>query len=750
MRNDLNKTFGEIFNDDISAFRNQLLEIQQFKADRRASEDWVRKLRFLDISDVPDLGEAGRDWRGFSKESHIIPVTSLDHDDGTIPYVAVSWRWTGRGKPPPSGCCTKTSFDYRIRRPGGKVYDMEFPNWYMERVIRFAQSRRITKVWIDNECIFQKKEDPPGDKQLGVQIMDVVYGDSAASVGILTTALTKQSELELLASLLDRSIFVDPEEDMNPRFKPGVKTMEIQFLILKILSDSRWSRGWIFQEDHLASAKMTLLIPHSPDIQKTPQAGFGDIDGELQVQVMAFRQAVTLFCLACPEDEDSWPLSEILGKAKQYNIWNRWRHRTARNPRNTHPVYLWYGSSNLNRRLADRVKLNTKNQYFKVDLYPTTALNILEDICNRSLENEQDRVAILANALKSSSRLDISDESKLVTSKRYSLSLALLTVVLMSGEIIRNDCLPSGTILDCTLLSYLHKLQFRFNAPNFRYQQSFIDRCRLRAPVITERGLETKGFLYRLLPHKKPAGRGAPSNPLSLDHNDREIVSILSQYPDISVWDGKTLPLPVSQILDILALKLARCWHGSRLADFLRRHIIIDSSGCETDSPAHKYVSEMMCAIYQALRDGRELRLARFAHEPNIPSVDPTAIFIEPPHGWGYEPDAMVFTSWDKGGQYHKETLTSLEVRIFDQNGPRKQWDPASETCHLKNYSWVNGLSAYVGEQMRTYVFPLAGIKEKPRPIVNVNKRKREEVADDGKDSVDDSDDDLNDFDLFS
>ena len=89
--------------------------------------------------------------------------------------------------------------------------------------------------------------------------------------------------------------------------------------------------GWIFQEDHLASKNMVLLIPHSEDLEKEEdfgtdpgeiQVNFGTIPGELQVNLARFRQAVTLFCISMG-DEHRCPTSEILGKVKQYNIWNK-------------------------------------------------------------------------------------------------------------------------------------------------------------------------------------------------------------------------------------------------------------------------------------------------------------------------------------------------------------------------------------------------------------------------------------------
>ncbi|KAL1794856.1 hypothetical protein ACET3X_006672 [Alternaria dauci] len=441
MINDLNKTFGEIFDGDISAFRKQLLEIQHIQADRQKAEEWVSNLRFLDISKVPDLElEREKQYRRFALAqspdrivpSHKIPVTKPEEDDGNTPYIAVSWKWTELkhevlyNEPDPP------VFNYQIKRPGAKFHKSSFPDHYMDRVIRFAQSINVSKLWIDKECIYQRPGDErmwPDDKQHGVQIMDEVYGDSDFSVGLLTVELAHQHEIDLLSKLLQGHLFVDPENKETPELKPEVDITAVQMLILRVLSDPRWSRGWIFQEDHLASDRMTLLIPCPKDISVDCDYDFGDIAGELQINLKDLRQNVTLFYLACPREQQRWPNTKIIGKLKQYNLCNR----IYVSPEGEHPLYTQSdgvygdtgGSETTRRRSESRVLafLNTTN-------------SVLDDICNRSLENEEDRIAILANALRFTKRINIARGSPIHGSGKYSLSVALLALVLMNGEIL--------------------------------------------------------------------------------------------------------------------------------------------------------------------------------------------------------------------------------------------------------------------------------------------------------------------------
>ncbi|KAF3032661.1 hypothetical protein E8E12_003829 [Didymella heteroderae] len=218
MKYDLNLTFGEIFNNDHSALLDQLIGIQHHKAKREASEKWAKNLRFIDIFNAPSLSDVYQQpppWLPLPPKTLVLPLTNQQQDDGS-PYVA-------------------------------------FPNPYIERAIIFAQAKGIGKLWADVECIYQRPEDGEEDKKLGIQIMDAVYGSSDLSLGLLTPGPIHQSEVALLPDLLSGSVFVNFETTDTSAFKSGTKFLELQTLILRILSHPRWSRGWIFQEDHFSS-----------------------------------------------------------------------------------------------------------------------------------------------------------------------------------------------------------------------------------------------------------------------------------------------------------------------------------------------------------------------------------------------------------------------------------------------------------------------------------------------------------------
>jgi hypothetical protein len=742
MKNDLHKTFGEIFNNDIDAFRHQLLEIQQYQGDRKESEEWVANLRFLDISKVPNLqAEKTKQDRLHAQAeakdplfeqvppSLDIPITKCEDDDGDK-YIAVSWKWPQARPKSVSGMMEPPIFRYQIRRPRKKPHKSGFPDHYMDRVVRYAQSVKIARLWVDIECIYQRPEDrktSPKDQELGVQIMDVVYGDSAYSVGLLTVEIQSQHEIDVLSDLLSRSLFVDPKDEDSPELRPEVDITTVQMLILHVLSDPRWSRGWIFQEDHLASQRMVLLIPYSTRLQKSGQYNFGKITGELQVKLKDFRQTVTLFCLACTVDGVQWPCTEILAKVTQYNICNKIIHTPSSASQDANRLSVPEYQSSFD---SEGGRVSSQSDPSKSYSYPTTTASVLEDISSRCLENESDRIAILANALKCKKRLNTGKGSPLIESGMYSLSTALLAVILMNGEVLRGvsgdsvkwplidrsaDFPSEANILSHTLPSYLNACQSLFTAPGRIRHQSFIDRCRFISPTITHRGIETNGFLFDLLSNQQLENEGLQSDLLRLTDADVEALSLID--PKQKAWKRKLDNLSC-QVIETLIEKLEAVWSNGKLARHMRKHIQLDQQPPRPEDAraSTPYVLDSMFALSRALINNREIRLARFASAP--PGTEPVALFIKPVPCWRTSPPAdyvpdiglvKVFASWDNGRHvYDKERLVSLEVYICDDTEVTKEWDP--QNCHLKNFGWVNGIWAVHGAKMKKYVFQLPGI----------------------------------------
>ncbi|KAI8933485.1 hypothetical protein NX059_009223 [Plenodomus lindquistii] len=690
MKDDLDLTFGQIFADDPAAFLHQLQDIEvHHKADRQASEEWAKRLRFIDTSGVPDLernnGVGAGHGKGRSKRSRrrsnppcILPLQEKESDDGSVPYIAVSWRWP-RGKDEiPWGYDIRESFHYTIQRPGHAAHDTDFPQHYLERVIRFAQSENIDKVWIDKECIYQREGDDAeylGDKVLGVQAIDV--------------------------------------------FEDDVPIAEVQLLILRLLNDPRWSRGWIFQEDHLASRRMTLLVPHSKRLKKRNLPhGFGSLPGDLEISLVQFRKAVTMFCIALNEPENRWPINEMLGKAKQYNIWNK-------------VPYVERGSS-----MEDSDSLQSGEDSDSDDAgrrtrearFPTMTLSILDDVCNRSLESADDRVAIVANAAKFERRIAVDPSSRLVNNS-YSLSATLLALILLNGEMPSHRTWVSGSIMSYTLREYLRAVQNTYDAPVPSFEQSFINGCRFTAPSLINQGLEVKGHLYKIL------------GTLTIARFD------VGQYPDFALLlndkgackpeEGRTLSSLAEMAINPIILALCksygrRCW----LVKVLQNHIEVDERPQPTKfaKPSERYILNMMVGLAHAVREGRNLWLARLVSESD--TGPPTAIFVEPEspkttyrakksrYGEVARP-SFVFTSFTPGNKPGRhDCYASLNVKATPGDG--------SPNALLDSYGWINGVWNVEAEATTSFTYQIPGLTDWRMARTLRRKRKRKEDGEGG------------------
>ncbi|KAF2128104.1 hypothetical protein P153DRAFT_358229 [Dothidotthia symphoricarpi CBS 119687] len=709
MKYDLDETFGVIFKESISALLDQLIDIQRHKVNRDDSERWVQRLRFIDISSVPDLTQSDDGLLvKYSKNTKstcdrekpllVLPLREQGEDDGETQYVAVSWKWIKSGEQsPPWGYDVRESFDYRIQRSGQPARKSEFPDHYLERVIMFAQFHEIDKLWIDKECIYQEDDN---DRRLGIQIMDEVYGGSTWSLGLLTIPLMHHKDVVILNELLSRSIFENPKDNEAPQYKHGLGTriMETQMLILQILNDPRWSRGWIFQEDHLASDRMVIFIPHSSHVETEGLSyEFGTLPGNLRIKLSDLRQSVTMFCLANGENESQWPNNEMLSRLKQYNISNKESHKTELDPTITHKMRSWAEGNTYGCKTIQTQTMNCYNE----SIYPSSTFSIFADIHNRSLQNMEDRISIMANAAKFSTRLDVTPNSPLVK-RDYSLSAILLALIVLNGEILRTDIpLNENDIMKYTLQDYLKKVQYKFNAPIPRMSQTYIDHCRFNSPKITHRGIEVKGFLYKLVAYDNP---NTP-NPLKVTDTDRKLLEPFAKHPNLKPHPGRTLA-PLADVVILVLIKNLDEYFGpnSPLSDFLNHNLDLDRTLRRSEKPATSYVLDMMLGIVRALLVGRDLCFARLVGEPDC--APPSAIVIEPlrADGWvggqssgdGAGP-SYVFTSWDNGWRDHgMQRLASIDV------GPFSGGEVDGRDNVLRSYGWVNGVFDFKGGEMGT------------------------------------------------
>ncbi|KXX74207.1 Heterokaryon incompatibility protein 6, OR allele [Madurella mycetomatis] len=355
------------------------------------------------------------------------------------------------------------------------------PDIVLDRILNFKLSNPDylnTPFWVDKLCINQEESE---EKETAVHSMDLVYQYSGkrvpdadgnlrligCSLGLLFVEISTVDNLIMLRELLD-SKFADFIDDQPTLLVSVEEASRVLDLVEMILSDNWWHRAWIFQEEFLASSSMILLLPCAIDrrgLGLENEEGvdlFGQTPGEIEVRPLNFRCCVTELCLALSRQADEAVrdrCSEILKHARRYTF----LHRTER---------LSAGLNSVVHAMSPA---------------------IFEDIASRRITMPSDILAIAANCCRYVTRLDAEKLNRMGAS----LSVAILTLFLMNGEILRHDVQP-GEIQGQTVVQGLRTAKLRIKSPVQSGELIFIKMCRLPAFTMTVDGFKVGGVLSRL------------------------------------------------------------------------------------------------------------------------------------------------------------------------------------------------------------------------------------------------------------
>lgn len=372
-------------------------------------------------------------------------------------YIAVSCPWDITS---PDDAITGR---YHIDRDEGMNEIILPQDTVLERVTKYALACRLP-FWIDKLCIDQ--EDGSEEKTVAIQSMDLVYENSEYTVGLLFIRLDAKKQVDLLRYLLyGVCVQLTSAEDYYDHYGlviPLQKARAIMEVIRLIVNDAWWERGWIFQEEYLSARRMRLLIRSSqrPGLD-SPE--FGDIPGELEFSAVDFRKAVTLFCLAYRDrmnisGAERSQCTNVLKKARRYDV-------------------LLTGGANRKRLMI---------------MSPT----ILQEIGLRKMTNIGDILAIAANSCQYSNRLD----PEVLKKRGSSLSLALLTLYMSNGEIMRYRSIASLHSFRGDVFAFLRKNALRIEPPIGvgRRGLTFAKHCRFPNVKLTSQGIKTYGIVWEL------------------------------------------------------------------------------------------------------------------------------------------------------------------------------------------------------------------------------------------------------------
>ncbi|KAH7130924.1 hypothetical protein EDB81DRAFT_129499 [Dactylonectria macrodidyma] len=455
MRNDMKSQLGGITAGSTEALYAKILDTQR-RAQLVQQKTAMRLCVQVDLSTVTNIREGTN------------PVELRHHKSEE--YIAVSCPWSLPGH-------DKVSGRYRFApvQPPGVIMA---PDIVLERILNFKicnSDYLDTPFWVDKLCINQDASD---EKEMAVHSMDLVYQYSGkkvvtdgqeqilgCSLGLLFVEITTVAQLTMLRKLLD-SKFAENNDNAPRLLVPVDEAIPVLELIEAIIQDSWWHRAWIFQEEFLASRHMVLLLPCTLDRTGLFENEdgvdlFGKTSGEIEVRPLNFRTEVTVFCLALSRHVDK-SIQErcfkILTYARRYTFLYRCKYSA--------------GPSSVVHAMSPA---------------------IFEDISTRGITVPSDILAIAANCCRYTSRLN----AQILNSFDESLSIAILALFVMNGEIFRQDAMPE-TVMQQNILECLRTAKLRVIPPLQAAELIFIKMCRLPTVKMSDVGLTVRGALSRL------------------------------------------------------------------------------------------------------------------------------------------------------------------------------------------------------------------------------------------------------------
>ncbi|KAI0965047.1 hypothetical protein F4678DRAFT_454006 [Xylaria arbuscula] len=602
-----------------------LLRIQSYNKRQEQSISFLESLECFKIGDI-------RKDLLFRKRINAFEETN---------YVALSYTWN------PSAFEDEESGDYfiqdRSRKGIFRAFSSPVRNCVFDRITKYMTSQTVDLLWIDRHSIPQRpyktvsgeKRDPLRKRQ-GLQCMDWVYKLSDHPVALLSRPLASRREMVLLHRILMGGIPV--RASMTKRQYDEI--LEALKLLYAITDDIWWQRAWTFQENYKGGIEMTLLVPHSEcdEEAKRRLETFGNIPGELCVNSSKFSRQSTQLCLDfrstfSPRGKIQRMLRSILRRAGKYKILLR-------------------------------------------ESQPMSPI-IITDVEKRGVADVWDRLPIVGNCCSYLVRMDIEQLRK----RQHSLSLSLLTMCLLNGEILNNALPNEQALLNVTTSSFLKTQIFdKISAPTEEKSLTFNKGCRFINVQLTESGILTSGHLWKLG---------------WIIHTNR----YRYQLPWVQK-SGGSLTRVQRQYLTLLCQTLWKSPRSRALASYITTYLDGDTKGKADFEFGENYMRMMMIEVARAMEAGKKLRLGTLDN-----SRESTAIFIW--EGSRRTPGFVFTSSQPKNlntGNYINNDIdnhVSLEVdrRLNTEHG-------IDNLPFLYVKRWVLGVCFFVGYGREKVIFP--------------------------------------------
>ncbi|KAI0517836.1 hypothetical protein F5B22DRAFT_602674 [Xylaria bambusicola] len=548
-------------------------------------------------------------------------------------YVALSYTWN------PSNYECKNDHGYRIQnRTRDKFFSSPVRNCVFQRIMEYMRAMGVDCLWIDRHSIPQKEKESP-KKQKALQCMDLVYKLSKHPVALLGRELVPDRELTLLYDALTGRLVIR-KKMTEEQHRKVIETLQ---LLYEITNDLWWQRAWTFQENYRGGAKMTLLIHHLPsdETSKMEYGIFGEIPGELSINSSDFSKKVTSLCR---DIQNTLPLVEKREKMIESILSAAGRYTTL------------------------------------LDESQTMSPTIIADVEKRGVKHVWDRLPIVANCCSYPVRMDIENLRK----SRHSVSLSMLTMCLLNGEILNNALSNTHISLDTTTSVFLKNQFFdKISSPGEEKSLTFNKGCRFINVKLTESGILTYGHLWEMNRNRNRVIR--------TDQFSRRLPWVQNPAGDLTRTEHQHLTQLCRQLRNFPDSKFLAC----SIKTYLKR----DASGNPGFNSGENYMRMMMIEVASAIEDGKRLVLGRLSH-----SREYTAIFVcsgnTTPH--------FIFTSSQHrrlGTENHIVDDTDRHVSLVVDRQLEAE-DNFGNLPHLYVKRWVSGISFFVGCRREKVIFP--------------------------------------------
>ncbi|GAB7326521.1 hypothetical protein MBLNU13_g10508t1 [Cladosporium sp. NU13] len=540
-------------------------------------------------------------------------------------------------------------------------------NIVLERAIKYANRMRSPHLWVDQDCINQEDY---GEKQVAMDSMDLVYSWSKFPVGLMSTILESERDIDLLDELLCGDLVSEDGSEVVC----DSRTIEEVLNLLQLFSQDRWwKRAWIFQEEYLAGTNMDILIRHSPDLEEYKRDVFQEsadedteededdgeskqnemddfIEGEIHFCATDFRQATTIFLLALRKrrskhwQQRSTHLLEIFGKYNVLYDLTRFAHGKAMSSR------------------------------------------VIADVHKRCSTEDFDKLSIAANSCDYATRFDTLE----MTKASYSLNLCTLAMIILNGEIIANGkanmALPTIMGLD----EYLDHISFdKFSPPVEARELTWLKDCRLPDPKLVRSGIQSKGYLWSM----QTTVCTYKWKPLSRRYSQRS-------------WKDGLDDRQRSYLFELVK-KLRRLKHSAGLRKELSKYLQDDMKS--RDSPpldrkraVKRYKDVMAREVCKAIQERQPLYLAAIRETKEL-----KAIFVGPCHR-----DTTIFTAWS----YRRDDDLRIRTRHLSLSVHTEEKPTGT---HVRFQKGVNGLVFFATRQQEAVIvsWPKAWLRTSPEVI---------------------------------